>query len=121
MDFYRRMEQVMQRIPYGKAATYGQLALLCGCPRNARQAGYALRRNQAGADAPAHRVVNANGILSGAGAFAFPDLQKRLLEAEGIRVEQTEKGYRVDLEKFGWKNTMEEAEALLALYRKLGI
>ena len=31
MDFYRRMEKVCERIPYGKAATYGQIALLCGC------------------------------------------------------------------------------------------
>ena len=39
MDFYRRMEKVCERIPYGKAATYGQIALLCGCPKNARQVG----------------------------------------------------------------------------------
>ena len=79
MDFYRRLEIVGARIPEGKVASYGQLALLCGKPRNARQVGYALRENKAGKKLPAFRVVNSKGILSGAGAFAAPDLQRMLL------------------------------------------
>ena len=39
MDFYKRMEKVCHIIPYGKVATYGQIAMLCGKPRNARQVG----------------------------------------------------------------------------------
>ena len=35
MDFYKRMEKVCHIIPYGKVATYGQIAMLCGKPRNA--------------------------------------------------------------------------------------
>ena len=45
MDFYERVRFVVNHIPYGKAATYGQIALLCGKPRNSRQVGYALNRH----------------------------------------------------------------------------
>ncbi len=106
-----------RQIPYGKAATYGQIALLCGMPKHARQVGYALRTGKAG-EVCAHRVVNARGILSGAASFDTPDQQKLLLEAEGVPVEWTPEGYRVNLKESGWKNTMEEAEALRARFDK---
>lgn len=108
-DFYKRAAIVCRAIPYGKAATYGQIAMLCGRPRNARQVGYALNRGRMGENIPAHRVVNSRGILSGAAAFETHDLQKRLLESEGVKVEYTEDGWRVDLKRNGWHNTMEEA------------
>ena len=108
-DFYRRAAIVCRRIPYGKTATYGQIALLCGKPGNARQVGYALNRGRLGDGIPAHRVVNSRGILSGAAAFETGDMQRRLLEAEGVKTEYTEDGWRVDLEKDGWHNTLEEA------------
>ena len=83
--------------------------MLCGRPRNARQVGYALNRGRMGENIPAHRVVNSRGILSGAAAFETRDLQKRLLESEGVKVEYTEDGWQVDLKRDGWHNTMEEA------------
>ena len=108
-DFYKRAAIVCRAIPYGKAATYGQIAMLCGRPRNARQVGYALNRGRMGENIPAHRVVNSRGILSGAAAFETRDLQKRLLESEGVKVEYTEDGWKVDLKRDGWNNTIEEA------------
>ena len=108
-DFYKRAAIVCRAIPYGKAATYGQIAMLCGRPRTARQVGYALNRGRMGENIPAHRVVNSRGILSGAAAFETRDLQKQLLESEGVKVEYTEDGWRVDLKRNGWHNTMEEA------------
>lgn len=108
-DFYKRAAIVCRAIPYGKAVTYGQIAMLCGRPRNARQVGYALNRGRMGENIPAHRVVNSRGILSGAAAFETHDLQKRLLESEGVKVEYTEDGWQVDLKRDGWHNTMEEA------------
>lgn len=112
MDFYKRMALVCACIPEGCVATYGQIALLCGKPKNARQVGYALNRGLAGDQAPAHRIVNAKGILSGAAAFDMPELQKRLLEEEGVEVKGEPGSWQVDLKRFGWKNTMEEALAL---------
>ena len=108
MDFYRKMSVVCGYIPYGRVATYGQIALLCGMPKNARQVGYALRKGLAG-EVPAHRIVNAKGILSGAASFETFDMQKLLLEGEGVEVIWTAEGWRVELKRFGWKNTMEEA------------
>ena len=121
MDFYKRLELAGQRIPYGKVATYGQLALLCGKPKNSRQVGYALRRNLAGERMPAHRIVNASGILSGAGAFETPDMQRMLLREEGIAVRKTDSGWKVDLKKDGWKNTLSDAVELRGMFDAMGI
>ena len=120
-DFYRRAALVCRSIPYGKAATYGQIALLCGKPKKARQVGYALNRGRLGEGIPAHRFVNARGILSGAASFVRGDMQRMLLEAEGIRVEDTKDGWRVDLRRDGWHNTMDEALRLREQFEKLGI
>ena len=105
MDFYQKMALVCARIPAGCVATYGQIALLCGKPRNARQVELA-------GNVPAHRVVNTKGFLSGAAYFDTADLQKLLLEEEGVEVEWTPEGYRVDIRRFGWKNTLEDALSL---------
>lgn len=120
-DFYRRAALVCRSIPYGKAATYGQIALLCGKPKKARQVGYTLNRGRLGEGIPAHRIVNARGILSGAASFETADMQRMLLEAEGIRVEDTKDGWRVDLRRDGWHNTMDEALRLREQFEKLGI
>ena len=117
MDFYKCVGIVCNRIPQGTVATYGQIALLCGKPKNSRQVGYALKMNLAG-DVPAYRVVNSRGILSGAFQFERPDLQKILLVEDGIEVAWTPDGWKVDLKKYQWKNTMEEAEEILELFIK---
>ena len=102
MDIYRRMEEVFRRIPDGCVTTYGQVALLCGAPRHSRQVGYALRTNRLG-DVQAFRVINSKGFLSGAAAFDYPGQQKKLLEQDGIRVDSTEDGDRVDLNNMDGK------------------
>ncbi len=121
MDFYKRARIVCLAIPYGKVATYGQIALLCGKPKNARQVGYALNRGRLGEGIPAHRVVNARGILSGAAAFETEDMQRRLMAAEGIQAEWTADGWQVDMNMSGWKNTMEEALEFLEIFEVQGI
>lgn len=118
MDFYKRMEIVCSSIPYGRAATYGQISMLCGRPKNARQVGSALSHRLLEHEVPAHRIVNSQGIMSGAGAFDYPGLQQRLLREEGVEITD---GIRVDLKRYGWNNTLEEAETLLAEFEKRGI
>ena len=51
MKFYERVGLVCSRIPRGRVATYGQIALLCGKPENSRQVGYALKHGLAGENA----------------------------------------------------------------------
>lgn len=118
MDFYKRMEIVCNYIPHGTVATYGQIALLCGKPRNARQVGFALSHRMNGKEIPAYRLVNRLGYLAGAMAFDTPDQQRQMLEAEKIKVSRD--GF-VDLAKFGWKNTLEDAEYLMGEFKRKGI
>lgn len=108
MDFYKRMSIVCNRIPEGTVATYGQIALLCGRPKNARQVGYGLKKDLAG-EVPAYRVVNGKGELSGAGYFETWDMQKMLLQEEGVEVTWDGDRWKVDLRKYQWKNTLDEA------------
>ena len=114
MAFYRRVALVCQAIPTGRVATYGQIAALCGRPRGARQVGFALNRG-CREPVPAHRLVNRWGYLSGAGAFLVPDLQRILLEAEGVVVDDTQ---TVNLLHFGWKPAEEERSRLQQLFEK---
>lgn len=116
MDFYKKIGIVCLQIPEGKVATYGQIALLCEKPKNSRQVGYALKKGLAGEGIPAYRVVNSKGILSGAAYFETYDMQKILLEEDGVEVELRQGMQRVDLKKYGWKNTMEDVYLLQRLF-----
>ena len=102
MTFYDKMRIVCMAIPKGKVATYGQIAMLCGKPKNSRQVGYGLRENLAGTDIPAFRIVNGRGELSGVFHFPVPDLLKALLQDEGVEVFQSRNTWCVDLKKYGW-------------------
>lgn len=118
VDFYKRVGVVCERIPYGKVASYGQIALLCGKPKNSRQVGYALNRGLAGKGLPAHRVVNSRGFLSGARSFETPDTQQELLEAECV---YSDLENQIDMKIYGWHNTLEEALELLEIFAQRGI
>ncbi len=84
--FRQKVLGLVAEIPQGRVATYGQIALLAGQPRAARQVGGVLY-GLAGTDAetlPWHRVINARGGIStykvGAG-----ELQRALLASEGVQ------------------------------------
>jgi methylated-DNA-protein-cysteine methyltransferase-like protein len=88
--------RAVEAIPRGKVATYGQIAALAGLPRRARLVGRVLANLAPGSKVPWHRVVNARGELSLAGASATK--QRRLLTAEGIEFSRSG---RIDLRRFG--------------------
>jgi len=117
-DFYKRLAIVGTHIPYGKVATYGQLALLCGKPQNARQVGYALRSDKLDTALPAHRIVNGKGFLSGASAFATPTLQRDSLKKENVLVSSEN---QVNLKKFQWHHTVSDAMEFYTLFETLEI
>src|SRR5438105_4893700 len=95
---YRRIYDVVSRIPRGRVATYGQVARLAGIPGQARLVGYALHALPAGTSIPWQRVVNAQGSIS---LPAGDDTrQRRLLEREGIRFD---KRGRIPLDSFKWQ------------------
>jgi methylated-DNA-protein-cysteine methyltransferase-like protein len=97
---YKRIYRVVARIPRGRVATYGQVAELAGMPRAARQVGYALaalRDDSRGI--PWHRVLNARGEISARSEPGFEDLQRTLLEREGVRFDRNG---RVALDRVQW-------------------
>ena len=97
---HETFHRIVQCIPEGRVATYGQVAALAELPRNARQVGYALARS--GDDSlPWHRVVNARGEVSerGLDPLESVDRQRFLLEEEGIVFDR--RG-RIDLDRYGW-------------------
>jgi methylated-DNA-protein-cysteine methyltransferase-like protein len=96
---FERIYDVVRKIPYGKVATYGQVAALAGSKRWSRVVGYALHVNPDPENIPCYRVVNRFGEVSKAFAFGGENRQIELLEAEGIEVVEG----RVDLEIFQWK------------------
>lgn len=80
---YARIYAVVRRIPKGRVATYGQVAELAGLPRQARQVGYALAAlSERGV--PWHRVINAQGEVSARSDPGPEQLQRVLLEREGV-------------------------------------
>ena len=83
---YRRIWNVVARIPPGRVATYGQVAALAGFPRHARLAGYALHALPLGSRVPWHRVVNAKGEVSPRrDDSGHEHLQAALLRKERVR------------------------------------
>ena len=86
-------------------------------PKECQTGGYGLKKELAG-EVPAYKVVNSKGILSGAASFDYPDLQRLLLEEEGVEVSMDN---QVDLKQYGWKNTLEEAEAFAEEFCRLKI
>ena len=82
--FFERVYEVVEQIPEGMVATYGQVALLAGRPRSARYVGYALHSNPRPGEIPCHRVVFADGRICEGFAFGGPDAQRELLLGEGV-------------------------------------
>lgn len=84
MAFFDEVYKTVRKIPKGKVASYGQIAQLIGQPKKAKIVGWALHSNPFYGDVPCHRVVNRYGCLSGSFAFGGMEIQKKMLEEEGI-------------------------------------
>lgn len=91
----KALQILRQNVPRGRVISYGQLAALCGSPDGARAAGMAMAANPFPLFHPCHRVVGADGSLGGFGFGA--DLKRRLLQMEGVRVDNGE----INLKEFG--------------------
>ncbi|MBR2870709.1 MAG: MGMT family protein [Clostridia bacterium] len=87
-SFFQKVYQVVQSIPYGKVMSYGQIAEILGNKRMSRQVGWALHVNPSPDTIPCYRVVNRFGGLSSAFAFGGEDVQRQLLEKEGVTFDQ---------------------------------
>ncbi|WP_327433228.1 methylated-DNA--[protein]-cysteine S-methyltransferase [Streptomyces sp. NBC_01236] len=79
--FQRSVWDQLRQIPYGETRTYGELAEALGNVGASRAVGLANGKNPIGIIVPCHRVVGANGSLTGYGGGL--DRKKRLLDFEG--------------------------------------
>lgn len=79
-EFQRRVWDQLRRIPYGETRSYGDLADALGSPGASRAVGLANGKNPIGIVVPCHRVVGANGGLTGYGGGL--DRKQRLLDFE---------------------------------------
>ena len=93
----KRIYEAVKKIPKGRVATYGKVAEMAGNQRMSRAVGNALHKNPDPEHIPCYRVVNSKGELAGAFAFGGENVQKKLLEADGIEVING----KVDLKKYG--------------------
>ena len=99
-NHYNKIYTVVNKIPKGKVATYGQIAALAGIGRNARMVGYALSASPEHLNLPWHRVINSRGEISYSDSRGGYDyLQQKLLETEGVEFDSRGK---IDLSRFKW-------------------
>ena len=82
--FQQRVWAALRTIPYGETRTYGELAAAIDSPNASRAVGMANHRNPIPIIIPCHRVIGANGTLTGyAGGL---EIKRRLLALEGINI-----------------------------------
>ncbi len=80
--FMKKVYDALCRIPFGKTATYKDIALVVGSPKAYRAVGLANNKNPIPLFIPCHRVIGSNGKL--VGFRAGLDMKKQLLMLEGI-------------------------------------
>jgi methylated-DNA-protein-cysteine methyltransferase-like protein len=98
-SFYERVSEAVRQVPPGRVITYGELARALGAPHAARAAGYALRALPESEGTPWWRVVNAAGRISPRGPGLGAEIQREMLEAEGVtfRLDGS-----IDLRRYGF-------------------
>jgi methylated-DNA-protein-cysteine methyltransferase related protein len=113
---YESVYKIVMRIPKGRVLTYGLISNLLGGRLSAQGVGWALKGLSAhgrktngkysSKTVPWHRVINSQGGTSTHKVAEIPpDLQRELLEAEGVIFDENEK---IDLPKYLWMEGLSE-------------
>jgi len=104
-DFFSRVYQVVELIPFGRVTSYGAIASYLGAKRSSRMVGWAMNAvHLSSQNIPAHRVVNRNGLLTGKAHFGDPNAMENQLQKEGITVE---KDQIINFKNIFWDPTKE--------------
>jgi len=107
MNFFEHVYSAVKKIPRGKVASYGMVAALCGSPQAARQVGWALHQLDQHPEVmkqiPWHRVINAQGYISTTCRTHTAEMQKAMLETEGVVVARKNRLWWVDLSQYLWE------------------
>lgn len=104
MGSFRRVWNVVEAIPEGTVASYGQVAELAGLNGGARRVGGALAKAPNRGTLPWHRILKADGKIALPEGSTGRQEQISRLEVEGVRVI----GGRVDMDQFQWQPDMDE-------------
>lgn len=97
--FARDVYEAVMSVPRGSVVTYAQVALMSGHRGAARAVGNALHVNPFYGLVPCHRVVNSSGRLAKSFGFGGSEMQRSMLEKEGVTVTDG----AVDLDKYQWR------------------
>jgi len=103
-NFFENVYEVVKLIPEGRVTSYGAIGEYLGSKRSARMVGWAMAASHTLPDVPAHRVVNAKGLLTGKTHFTTPTEMATLLKNEGVNVVDEK---IVDFEKHFWNPMLE--------------
>ncbi len=106
---YNRIWRTVLSIPFGRVASYGQIADYAGLPGRARMTGKALGQAPIELGVPWYRVIKSSGKIAFPSGSENGERQKALLQKEGIVVIN----YRVNMKAFGWRPDL--AELLMRL------
>lgn len=98
MSFCDLVYTIVEKIPEGKVATYGQVAKLVGNPKAARAVGMCMKTNPYAPRVPCHRVIGSNGRLVGFSAGNGVSTKHSMLQKEGVSFI----GNAIDLGKSQW-------------------
>ena len=79
-EFQMKVWEALKEIPYGETRSYQQIGGRIGCPKASRAVGQANNRNPISVIIPCHRVIGANGKLTGYGGGI--DIKEKLLALE---------------------------------------
>ena len=123
---YKQVYDLVRMIPEGQVLTYGLISLKLGGRLSAQGVGWALKalghskkEELAGYDSntvPWHRVVNSHGGISTHRIPEIPpDMQKILLQREGVKFDREEK---MNLDKYLWKEFLSSDDAQTPQKRK---
>lgn len=109
--FKEKVIEIIRLVPPGKVVSYGQVAAYAGVPRAAREVGWILNGSEnQHIDLPWWRVVNNKGYLSIRGSNVNDkSLQKKLLEAEGISVNEE---FELVMDRYRYHMPMEVLQRL---------
>jgi methylated-DNA-protein-cysteine methyltransferase-like protein len=111
--FARAVYALVRDVPRGRVVTYGQVAAILGHARAARAVGTALHNlpRPLARIVPWQRVINASGRISIRGDLQRPDLQRQLLEMEGVAF----RGSQIDLRTYRWSGPRRERRVRLSV------
>jgi methylated-DNA-protein-cysteine methyltransferase related protein len=87
-NFFEDVYEVVRLIPKGRVTSYGAIANYLGTKMSARMVGWAMNAVHSIKGIAAHRVVNAQGLLTGRHHFVPASSMQKNLEKEGVKIKK---------------------------------